>query len=110
MRGDRKDRKKKGEAVPQGGGSRHCRSILRNLYQLLEDSAGDEVCGEMRAHLEVCPDCAGQYEAIRRLAQICRQQPEATLPEETRQRIKKGLLEALAARTRGRTADPGHGT
>ncbi len=110
MNGAKKVQGGKGRPGPRPGQDRRCRIIIRNLYRVLEEGTGDEVCGKIRTHLEACPDCAGQYEAIRRLAQICRKQPQATLPEETRQKIKKGLREALAVRTRGRTPCSGFGS
>lgn len=79
-----------------------CRRVLRNLYRVLDEGSADEVCGEIRSHLEGCRACAGQYEAILRLSQICRELPKATLSELTRERMKKALREALSARMRAR--------
>lgn len=95
----------KNRAHLRRGQDRQCGEVLRNLYRVLDEGSADEVCGEIRSHLDTCRACAGQYEAILRLSQICRKLPKAALSEETRESVKKGILEALSARARARAGD-----
>ncbi len=64
-----------------------CREFLQQLWRFLDGELDDGACGELRAHLERCPECWEHYrfeDTLRAFIRRCCQEPA---PELVRRRV-----------------------
>jgi len=85
-------------------GRMECDAIRERLVPLLDGELGVETAGEMRAHIEACPLCAEEWEALLRLRRTAREGELDPTPEE-----KAALLSASSPLLRELRARKGRG-
>lgn len=72
-----------------------CLKILRNLSEYLDDELSRDVCKEIRTHLGACPRCEIFLDSLRQTVSLCRHVESKPLSPVLKQRIRRGILEAL---------------
>ena len=67
----------------------NCDSLLQSLSELLDGTLSDEMCAEIKQHLEGCENCRAVFNTTRRTIDLVRMPPEgsAALPEDIRERL-----------------------
>jgi anti-sigma factor (TIGR02949 family) len=79
----------------------NCDALLQSLSEYIDGSLSDEMCEEIRKHLETCGDCRVVFNTTRRTIDLVRMPPEApeSLPDDVRERLFRRLdLEGLLPR------------
>jgi len=72
-----------------------CSEILKNLHRVLEEDTPENLCATIRAHLETCPSCRRQREALEELILLCKRFPEEEMQAEQKKRMKSELKRIL---------------
>lgn len=86
--------------------SETCRRYLSLLSDYLDHELEEQVCRELEAHLQRCPDCRVVVDTTRRTIYLYRvlAEEEPALPQEVRQRLFARLdLEAFRRKGTGQT-------
>jgi anti-sigma factor RsiW len=88
-------------------GGPECEPIREKLVLLLDGELPREATGEVRAHIETCPDCGEEWEALLRLRRTAREGELDPTPEEKAAilRASSPLLRELR-KGKGRGARP----
>jgi anti-sigma factor (TIGR02949 family) len=71
----------------------NCDSLLQSLSELLDGTLSDEMCAEIKQHLESCDNCRAVFNTTRRTIDLVRMPPEGStaLPADIRERLFKRL-------------------
>jgi len=71
----------------------NCDSLLQSLSELLDGTLSDEMCDEIKRHLEGCDNCRAVFNTTRRTIDLVRMPSEspADLPGDMRERLFKRL-------------------
>ena len=68
-----------------------CQKILELLSRFIEDDFSAEESEEIRAHLEGCPSCRKEHEAMSRLLETLETLPTLTVPASFKEAVMKHL-------------------
>lgn len=79
-----------------------CRALVAQLNDYLDGELPDDLCVELNAHLEGCPDCQVVLDTLGKTVQIVRTLDLA--PPELPAAVEERLLARLALVTAGRAA------
>jgi mycothiol system anti-sigma-R factor len=71
----------------------NCDSLLQSLSELLDGTLSDEMCAEIKQHLESCDNCRAVFNTTRRTIDLVRTSPggPSSLPEDIRERLFRRL-------------------
>lgn len=71
----------------------NCDSLLQSLSELLDGTLSDEMCAEIKQHLESCDNCRAVFNTTRRTIDLVRTSAggPTSLPEDIRERLFKRL-------------------
>ena len=84
-------------ATPAAGG---CPDLVETFSRHLEGEIGPEMCAAMERHLEGCPRCRGQCDALRRSLSVCRSLPAAPVPPAVQRDVRRAVRDYLGERSR----------
>jgi len=68
-----------------------CLKVLELLPRFIEDDFSLEESEEVRAHLQICPSCREEYEAMRRLVDTLETLPSLDVPSSFKEAVMKHL-------------------
>jgi len=68
-----------------------CLKVLELLPRFIEDDFSIEESEEVRAHLQICPSCREEYDAMRRLVDTLETLPSLDLPSSFKEAVMKHL-------------------
>jgi predicted anti-sigma-YlaC factor YlaD len=68
-----------------------CKEFCDRLSDYLDGEIGKNECILIEEHLEVCPPCAGVFEALKTTLQLCREGVSEEVPSEVQTRLKAFL-------------------
>ena len=78
-----------------------CRKIKELLPDYLDQELQDEVCAQLRAHLEECDDCRIFVKTVETTVVLYKHSPHSDVPEEVRIELREGLRARIEARGSG---------
>jgi anti-sigma factor RsiW len=73
---DAADRKKNHEM------SMTCRELFARLSEYVDGELSQEICEEIRHHMEGCEPCVAFAKTLKKTAEMCRQLPSRPIPPE----------------------------
>ncbi len=65
-----------------------CRAMFSRLSEFLDGELRDEVCGEIRAHMDGCEPCRALLASVRGTIDLGRTRPARPIPEEVRKELR----------------------
>jgi anti-sigma factor RsiW len=68
-----------------------CHELLGAMGVYIDGEAASDVCAQIEAHLEACPDCRLEVETLRKTIRIVRGAPKPSLSNEARERLFRAL-------------------
>ena len=68
-----------------------CLKVLELLPRFIEDDFSMEESEEVRAHLQICPSCREEYDAMRRLVDTLETLPTLDVPASFKEAVMKHL-------------------
>lgn len=74
-----------------------CVDVRALFSRYLEGEIDRETCATMQAHVDACPRCRRECEALKFTLNLCQTAPPGELPQATRERVRATLKEALGA-------------
>jgi RNA polymerase sigma-70 factor (ECF subfamily) len=77
-----------------------CPDLVETFSRHLEGEIGPEMCAAMERHLEGCPRCRGQCDALRRSLSVCRSLPAAPVPPAVQRAVRRAVRDYLSERSR----------
>ena len=71
----------------------NCDALLQSLSELIDGTLSDEMCAEIKQHLESCNNCRAVFNTTRRTIDLVRMPTgsPAGLPDDMRERLFKRL-------------------
>ena len=66
----------------------NCRDIMKNLNDFIDGELDGQICADIEAHIDACPDCQIVVNTLKKTVELCqRAEQEVELPEEVRHRL-----------------------
>jgi anti-sigma factor RsiW len=69
-----------------------CSDVYRHICEDLDGKLRTRRCREIRAHLDVCPDCRAYLTSLKRTVVLYRSLPTPRLPKGAHQRLLKAMI------------------
>ena len=80
--------------------SEECRKYFDRISEYLDGELEDEICKEIDAHMEKCPECRRCIESLKKTVELCRETAKEEIPQDVRERLKSTLRECIEQRDR----------
>lgn len=74
------------------GMSMTCRELFERLSEYVDGELSQEICEEVRRHMEGCEPCVAFAKTLKKTAELCRRLPSQPIPLE----VAAGLRAVLA--------------
>ena len=68
-----------------------CPNIIDKICVELSDSIDSELCKELKAHLEGCPECRAYVDTLKKTIYLYRQIPDENVPGDFQKELFKKL-------------------
>ena len=66
----------------------NCHDILRNMSEYIDGELDGQLCAEIEAHMDSCPDCKIVVDTLKKTVQLVQNSGRETeLPQDVRQRL-----------------------
>jgi anti-sigma factor RsiW len=59
-----------------------CRELFERLSEYVDGELSDDLCREIRMHMQACDPCVAFANTLRKTADLCRRLPEQPMPPE----------------------------
>jgi hypothetical protein len=60
----------------------NCRELFERLSEFVDGDLSQEICEEIRKHMEGCDPCVNFAKTLKSTADLCRRLPSQTMPPE----------------------------
>ncbi len=80
---------------PKHGMSMTCRELFERLSEYVDGELSQEICQEIRRHMEGCDPCVAFAKTLKKTADLCRRLPSHTIPPEVAADLKALLATHL---------------
>lgn len=68
--------------------NKECREHFIRISEYLDGELDADLCKEIEAHLEQCPDCQNCLESLKRTIALCKDGARETIPVEAKERLR----------------------
>ena len=68
-----------------------CRELFERLSEYLDGELSQELCAEIRTHMEGCEPCVNFAKTLKTTADLCRRLPSQPLPPEVAAELRSFL-------------------
>lgn len=82
-----------------GEGALDCNEVLEQLGDFLDEEAREEICVEIRAHLERCKDCHLEVDSLRKTIKLYQNDEPIDMPVTVRASLQAAIAKELTEGT-----------
>lgn len=75
-----------------------CKKYFERISEYLDGELDDDICHEIEAHLEECPDCRACLDSLKKTIQLCKEAVKEEIPPDIRERLRKNLRQLIQDR------------
>ena len=75
-----------------------CRELFERLSEYVDGELSQEICEEIRRHMEGCEPCVTFAKTLKKTAELCRRLPSRPIPPEVAADLRGVLVTHLSKR------------
>jgi RNA polymerase sigma-70 factor (ECF subfamily) len=72
-----------------------CRELFERLSEYVDGELSQEVCAEIRKHMDGCDPCVNFAKTLKKTADLCRRLPSQSIPAEVAADLRAFLADHL---------------
>jgi anti-sigma factor (TIGR02949 family) len=77
------------------GMSMTCRELFERLSEYVDGELSQEICEEIRRHMDGCEPCVAFAKTLKKTAEICRRLPSKPIPPDVATALRSALASHL---------------